>query len=297
NLGLRWDPWFPFIDELDKFAQVRLDEQSTVYPNAPRGVVFPGDPGTTRSLLKTRWGNLGPRFGFAIDPTGSGKASIRGGYGIFYSQVRQQANNQIANAQPFSLKLRVNRPEGGIQNPYAGIGNPFPFSAPRTQEEKLRYRYVLPYTIQQYNPDFRNAVVQQWNFSLQRQLFGSYAVTAAYVGSKGNHLFMTAEMNPAIFNAPGRNLDARRLYAPVFGPITDMSARGNSLYHSMQLTLNKRYSRGVSILANYTWGKLIDDSSGDGDGPANPFDFSNERGRSDLDISTSRRAGTTPARA
>ncbi|MBI3281692.1 MAG: hypothetical protein HYZ57_17840, partial [Acidobacteria bacterium] len=47
NLGLRWDPWFPFIDELDKFAQVRLDEQSTVYPNAPRGVVFPGDPGTT----------------------------------------------------------------------------------------------------------------------------------------------------------------------------------------------------------------------------------------------------------
>jgi hypothetical protein len=103
------------------------------------------------------------------------------------------------------------------------------------------------------------------------------------VGSKGNHLFMSAEMNPAVYGAPGRTLDERRLLYPVFGPIDDQSSRGNSIYHSMQLTLNKRFTGGFTILSNYTWSKLIDDASSDGDSPANPFDFRTERGPSDFD--------------
>ncbi|MGH9627162.1 MAG: carboxypeptidase regulatory-like domain-containing protein [Bryobacteraceae bacterium] len=284
NLGVRWDPWFPFKDELNKYAQVRLGEQSTVYPTAPPGVVFPGDPGTTPSLLNSSLGNVAPRFGFAFDPTGSGKSSIRGGYGIFYSQVRQQANNQIATNQPFSLKLTLNNPPGGVDNPYEGVGNPFPFKAPTSEAEKNAYPWVLPLSITQWNPNFRNAIVQQWNLNVQRQLFSSWVVTAAYVGSKGNHLFMSSELNPGIFGAPGRDLNARRLLAPVFGPIRDQSSRGNSIYHSMQLTLNKRFASGLTLLTNYTWGKLIDDASADGDSPANPFDFRNARGPSDFDI-------------
>jgi hypothetical protein len=283
NLGARWDPWFPFIDKLDKFAQVRPGVQSQVRPTAPVGIVFPGDPDTTRSLLHAQKDNLAPRFGFAIDPTGSGKSSIRGGYGMFYSQVRQQANNQISTNQPFSLKLTIQQPQGGVENPYQGIGNPFPFQAPKTPQENAAYRYVLPMAVTQWNPNFRNAIVQQWNLNLQRQFFGSWVATAAYVGSKGNHLFMGGQLNPGIFGRPG-SLDARRLLAPTFAAVTDQNSRGNSVYHAMQLSLNKRFTRGFTLLANYTWSKLIDDSSGDGDTPANPFDFRNERGPSDLDI-------------
>ncbi len=284
NLGLRWDPWFPFIDQLDKFAQVRPGVQSRVFPTAPAGVVFPGDPDTTRSLIQSSIPNFGPRFGFTVDPTGSGKSSIRGGYGVFYSQVRQQANNQISTNQPFSLKLTLNNPVGGVNQPYQGLGNPFPFKPPKTDAEKAAYRWVRPMAITQWNPNFRNAVAQQWNLSVQRQFYGSWIATAAYVGSKGNHLFMTAEANPGIFGAPGSSVDARRPLAPNFASVSDQSSRGNSLYHAMQLTLNKRFTGGLTILSNYTWAKLIDDASGDGDSPSNPFNIRNERGPSDFDI-------------
>ena len=283
NLGLRWDPWFPFEDKLNRYAQIRLGQQSTVYPSAPAGLVYPGDPGTTASLLNTAWGNLGPRFGFAFDPTGKGTTSIRGGYGIFYSQIRQQANNQISTNQPFSLKLTVNNPTGGVDNPYQGVGDPFPFVPPSTPEEIASYRWVTPMALTQWNPNFRNSIAQQWNFNMQRQFFSSWIATAAYVGSKGNHLFMSTELNPAIYGAPGNNVNARRPLFPTFANVTDQSSRGNSIYHALQLSVNKRFSGGLTLLTNYTFSKMIDDSSGDGDTPANPYNIRAERAPSDLD--------------
>lgn len=283
NLGARWDPWFPFLDEADKFAQLWPGQQSAKFPTAPAGVLFPGDNGLSRSMLNAAWGNIGPRFGFAYDPAGNGKTSIRGGYGLFYSQVRQQANNQISTNQPFSLKLTVNNPVGGISNPYQGIGNPFPFKAPSNAQEAQNYKWVLPLTLTQWNPNMRNAVVQQWNLNLQREFFSSWIGTLAYVGSKGNHLFMTAEMNPGVYGRPG-NLNQRRVYAPNFAQVTDQSSRGNSSYHAFQASVNKRLTHGLTILANYTWSKLLDDASSDGSTPNNPFDFRQNRGRSDFDI-------------
>jgi hypothetical protein len=283
NLGARWDPWFPFIDELDKFAQHRPGIQSQKYPTAPAGVVFPGDPDTTRSLLQNSWGNISPRFGFAYDLTGDGKTSLRGGYGLFFSQVRQQANNQISTNQPFSLKLTVNNPTGNVNAPYVGVGNPFPFVPPTNAEESQKYKWVLPLQITQWNPNFRNAMIQQWNLNLQREFFTSWIGTLAYVGSKGNHLFMSAENNPGVYGRPG-NLNQRRVYAPYFAQINDQSSRGNSNYHAMQLSVNKRLSYGLTVMANYTWSKLIDDASSDGGTPNNPFNFQENRGLSDFDI-------------
>ena len=105
----------------------------------------------------------------------------------------------------------------------------------------------------------------------------------AYVGSKGNHLFMSNQLNPAIFGRPG-NVNQRRLYAPFYGPVTNMSSQANSNYHAFQTTLNKRLTNGFTVLANYTFSKLIDDASSDGAGPANPFDIRNQRGVSDFNI-------------
>ncbi|MDZ4798969.1 MAG: TonB-dependent receptor [Bryobacteraceae bacterium] len=283
NLGLRWDPFLPFTDPDNRFAQVRFGQQSTVFPAAPRGYVFPGDTGVSDATYEKQLGNWGPRFGFAFDPTGKGKTSVRGGYGVFYSQIRQQANNQISNNQPFSIKLTVQNPSGGLERPYADSGNPFPFKAPSTREETTAYKFLLPLNVTQWNPDMRNALSQQWNFTLQQELKG-FVLTSAYVGSKGNHLFVQNELNPAVFGAAGRTVDARRIYAPTFTSITDYSATGNSTYHALQLTANRRLSKGLTVLANYTWSKYLDTGSGDGAVPQNPFDRNSEKAVSNQDV-------------
>ncbi len=283
NLGLRYEPFIPFADKTDRFSQIRFGQQSTQFPTAPANMVFPGDPGVPRAMVDRQWNNWAPRFGFALDPFGDGKTSIRGGYGLFYSAVRQQANNQISTNQPYSLKLTINQPSQGLDNPYADVGNPFPFSPPVTEQERAAYQFVSPLEVTMWDPTFRNAIVQQWNFNVQRQLADSYLVTLAYVGSKGNHLFMSNELNPAIFGRTG-NVNQRRLFGPQFGPVNNMGAMANSNYHAFQATVNKRMAKGFTVLANYTFSKLIDDASGDGAGPANPFNIQAERGVSDFNI-------------
>jgi len=283
NLGVRWEPFLPFIDLTDKFSQVRLGFQSKRFPTAPAGVAFAGDPGVPRALVLTHWPDFGPRFGFAWDLFGTGRTALRGGYGIFYSKIRQQAHNQISNNQPFAIQLTIDSPPLGLNNPYSETGNPFPFRPPRDAQEVAKYRWVLPMEIRQWNVDFRNAIVQQWNLNLQQQLGTSYVITLAYAGSKGNHLYMQNQGNPGIYGRPG-NLNQRRPLYPTFGSITDMSSQGNSTYHALQVTLNKRLSKGFTVLANYTFGKLLDDASSDGDAPANPWNIAAEKGHSDFDI-------------
>lgn len=285
NLGFRWDPFLAFTDAGNRFAQFRPGQQSTINPSAPAGLVFPGDAGLPMAAFDSNYNRMSPRFGFAIDPTGKGKSSIRGGYGIFWSQIRQQANNQPSNVPPFSLRQIINVPPS-VENPYATAGNPWPYKPPLTPAERSAYRYPTALTMQPFDPDFRNGYMQQWNLNLQKQLWGDWLVTGAYVGSKGNHLFNQLERNPAIF-APGAtagNTNARRLFAPAFANISNQQSTGNSIYHSMQWSVNKRFAKGYSLLASYTWSKMIDDSSGDGGSSTDPFNFRNQRALSNLDI-------------
>jgi len=285
NLGLRYDPFLPFTDVGNRFSQFQPGIQSTIFPTAPRGLLFPGDAGVPMAAMNANYNRMSPRFGFAWDPTGKGKFSVRGGYGIFWSQIRQQANNQPSNSQPFAAKFTFNAPPS-LDNPYGAMANPWPFTAPATEDAKRNYQFIRPLTMQPFAADFSNGYMQQWNFNLQREFFGSWIGTAAYVGSKGTHLFNQIEGNPAVYRAGATtaNTNARRLYAPDFANVAVQMSNGNSNYNSLQLSLNKRYAKGFSILASYTWSKMIDDASGDGNASPNPFDQRFNRGISNLDI-------------
>lgn len=265
NAGLRWDPFLPPPDRRGTGAMYRAGQQSTYFPRAPLGLVYWGqDPSVPQKYgFGNIWNNWSPRIGFAFDPTGSGKSSIRGGYGVFYGARSLQ---NIGGGGPgFVQSININPVTGGMANPYQSIGgNPFPFTPPSSAQERAAFSFVRPVSVGGWDADFRNAVVQQWNFSVQRQFWQSWVFTAAYVASKGNHVESTAQVNPGVFGRPG-TLQQRRVN-PEFAGIAVSSSEVNYTYNSFQLTANKRLTKGLTLLASYTWGRNIDNSADPQDG-------------------------------
>ncbi len=274
NLGLRWDPFIPQDDKRGAGALFRAGQQSTFFPLAPLGLVYwDRDPSVPDEYgFGNIWANFAPRFGFAYDLVGDGKTSIRGSYGIFYAS---RALQQLGGGGPgYLLTTNISPVPGGLADPYSSIGgNPYPFDPPQSDADRAKFRFLRPVSVGSWDPNFRNARVQQWNFSLQRQIRESWVLTGAYVGSKGNHLESTKDLNPGVFGRPG-NLQQRRLF-PEFTSIGATSAEGNSTYHSMQLSANRRLAGGVTLLASYTWSKLIDNGAGNGVGDSSARDGSN----------------------
>jgi hypothetical protein len=119
---------------------------------------------------------------------------------------------------------------------------------------------------------------------VQQQVFSDWILTVAYAGSTGNHLFIQNQLNPAIYGKQGATANARRLYAPYYTSIVDQLSAGNSNYNALQVSANKRFHHGLTILANYTWSKSIDEGSNDGNAPANPFNIRADRAVSDFNI-------------
>jgi hypothetical protein len=167
--------------------------------------------------------------------------------------------------------------------------NPFPYSPPATQAERDAYRFLLPVTVGlTIDPNLATTYLQQWNVNLQREIAAGFTVTAAYIGSKGSKLPMRVEQNPALWaaNATTGNINARRIYAPNYQSIINYQNIINSSYNSLQLTLNKRFSKGYTILASYTYGRSLDAASLEVDGftGQDPLNIGADKGLSDFDV-------------
>jgi len=137
------------------------------------------------------------------------------------------------------------------------VNNPFPLAFP------VPHDFVFPTPVRVYSWDashytLQTPTVYNWNLTLERQLRPEWLVRVAYVGSRTNHLMENEQLNPAAY-IPNSTLstDARRPYQP-YTSIVQGTGSGNSLYNSLQLSLEKRLSKGFTILANYTWSKSID---------------------------------------
>jgi hypothetical protein len=285
NLGLRWDPFIPYTDINSKIAGYRQGQQSQVYTNAPAGLVYPGDPSLPEGGYEPTLWNFGPRVGFAYDLTGDGKTSLRGGYGIFYDRPNLISTNNAAAQSPFGTVLSTTGNSiNSLSDPYAGRTNPFPINIFPASNVAFTY----PVTVFSYAADLKNGMAQAYNISFEREFFPTWLVRAAYAGSKGSRLSIVREANPAIYavGATTTTTNARRPLAPFYGSIAVTESTGSSTYNSLQLTLDKRFSQGLSILANYTLSKSVDDSSenkGTAVSQTNPYDLSFDRGLANFD--------------
>jgi hypothetical protein len=135
----------------------------------------------------------------------------------------------------------------------------------------------------------RNPYIQSFNLTLEREVASNLIARVAYAGSKGTRLYSGREFNPAIYT-PGATTATTNQRRPLaglgYGSMIMVEPVSNSTFHSLQLTAERRFSKGFTLLANYTWSKSIDDGSankGNGITHANPFDNSYDKGPSDFD--------------
>src|SRR3954447_6473023 len=265
NLGVRYDPFFPWQERKNRVEQFTpanyyAGVKSQVYVKAPAGLLFPGDTGVPKWGSKGSYNNFSPRIGFAYDLTGDGRTSIRGGAGSFYDAIQSGiVNNRFVDVTPFSPQFALTTPAGRFSNPYLGFPVPYPAQFPPPKDAPFQPP-VLVVTYDTANGGRQaTPVAYNWNVSLERQLSSTWLLRMAYVGSRSTHLQEAVELNPAIYT-PGStaSTDARRAFRD-YGSISQASQDINSIYHSAQFTIQKRLSHGISMLANYTWSKSLDD--------------------------------------
>jgi len=297
NLGVRYEPYFGIHDGNNEIIAYRPGMQSKLLPNAPLGLVIPGDPGISPTTYNKDWNNLAPRVGLAWLPFGpSSKTSVRAAYGVFYNTERGYLLNETQLNQPFVLNVSIPNPPSFI-NPWASYpgGNPYPFTPPTTDAERAAYQFKLPMPISRYfDPSSATPYNQQWNFTLQQEVPGQIVLSAAYVGSKGTRLWLNREVNPAVY-IPGvgsnglplstaGNIDSRRLNRNFQG-IDKASTDGNSTYHSLQVSATRRFSKGIYFMSNYTFSKALDYESLDRNAslPQDPYNLRAEHGPADFD--------------
>ncbi|MEI8084352.1 MAG: TonB-dependent receptor, partial [Actinomycetes bacterium] len=254
NAGLRWEPWTPPTDTLNNLVGFVKGQQSTVAPDAPLGMVYPGDSGIPTSLFSNDYSALAPRIGAAYDLFGTGKTILRGGYGIFYIDPALTIYTRTVSTQPSVLTVSLTNPYS-LADPYNGVpgGNPYPF-ARRDPSEFAAFKYVKPVSGGVLDPATKKGYSQSWNLTLEQQVGRDLSLSLAYVANKGTNILGAMEMNPAIYGAGATtgNTNTRRTYAGMSAmEIATPYQRSN--YNAIQIAATKRAAHGLTILSTYVY--------------------------------------------
>src|SRR5579885_767290 len=291
NLGIRYEINLPTAEKYGHFATfdptarngqgaiVVPDAQAVKIPSAISSVnlswpfyqqfsVFANDVGiNSKYLRKVGYLNFAPRVGLAYRLTN--KTVLRAGYGLFYLPLDGNRESEL-EGPPFLVR------ESNILNdpviPTKTVYNLFP---PGSSFSEFA-------TVFAQDPNATNfGYSQEWNLALQRQLPGQLVAQIAYVGSKGTDLQTVFPLNTP---QPGPGDVQPRRPFPDFGYIQWNQQSFSSIYHSLQATVERRFSHGFSLLASYTWSKCIDYDSTDADGTYDPFNLAMNRGVCDFDV-------------
>jgi hypothetical protein len=309
TLGMRYEPYFAPRQKYGFYTVDNLADMtvlSKTHPGALPGTLFPGDPGTPPNgkLQYNDMNNFGPRVGFAWDVFGTGKTSIRGGYGVFYDQLSLNVAHQPQDPYAGQSVLHA----GNLSDPYGSLNVPFPPSSnpsgnfgcvPISAFPGWKCAIALPSTQVLTDEHLVTPYTQSMSLTVERQLGHDVNVQISYAGKLTQklegHRFWDAAVNepdPLTGAAPSaQNANDRVFYRNTVGLYsTQNRILGNDYrasYHSAQVRLEKRFSRGFSFLASYVFSKELDDyvlaGAGLTAGNDDPFNLRLDFGRGDFD--------------
>jgi hypothetical protein len=297
NVGLRWEPQFaahPIPGQREGFFWP--GKQSVIYPDAPTGLVYPGDPGVPNAGYYPEINLFEPRLGIAYQPHSLPNTSFRAALGEYTIPIDFSYYNHIGSNAPWSPTYYLDTSTAypyalSIDNPFAhfaGSGDvaPFPPFGLTNFVPPYNYHFILPAGVGgAFTPS--NFVMPReftWNFSIEHQFTNNWLLTVAYVGSETYHIATIYDLNPGIYANGG----LRTTY-PDFGLIQSYQPLGTASYNGLQFSVTKRFSHGFQFQSNYAYSKDLDEASSSSIGgptsvSANPFNIRLDRGLSDLNF-------------
>jgi hypothetical protein len=253
-------------------------QQSTKFPLAPLGLNFPCDPhAPCPGVYFPDKTNFAPRFGFAYDPFGKGRTSIRGGFGMFYDILNAQDIQWQNGTVPFyssavltftQANVPANGPSTIMSDPYgtAGVINPFP-SKPLSPGLNFQNAGFLPFGPNSVliDPNQKSPYTYAWNFTVQQALAGGMALQVGYVGSSSHRQVVNVEDDPFILGTKQRvlNLQPGLQYPNAFSYMSVDKTIGDSNYEGLLTSITRRMSNShlgqTFFTAAYTFSKLLSD--------------------------------------
>lgn len=276
--------------------------QSTLFPTAPAGLLFPGDSAfgqtCTNAGAQIRYGHVGPRFGFAYSPQWGGrltrgnenKFSVRGGFGIYFNRFEEETALQNLGTPPFGIGSNGVGDIGGrsgFADPWstptgsASIPNKFPFTPPNPGNTTFDFGFFEPMSINTNSPNLSTPYSMNFNLNIQREFSQNVVLSVGYVGALGRHLYRAYEGNP--ITAAGQAACAadptcnsgngqllQHLFFPnhslvdgsIFGSVGTQFTDGTSNYSALQVNVTKGMTHGLQLITSYTWSHCIDNGSG-----------------------------------
>jgi hypothetical protein len=296
NLGLRYSYNSPLREVNNQWANFD--------PTSPTGMVQQGQPG-----LNTLWhpdrGDFSPRLGFAYDVTGNGKTVVRGGFSIIYSSfsmIEWENQNQFQQSGGSSVSLGAD-PTGanivvGGNTLFTGLANGIAVKAATFPGSSLNWNGLVfpasatltcsdtkPCNLMAVDPNLKSPYVMNFNLGVTHAFSNDLSLEVAFVGDHGARLTGFSDINQCAPNTGNCVLPYASRF-PWLGYINEMTNDVRSNYDSMQATLTKRISHGVSFLAGYTYAHGLDNGSLNRFGllPQNAYNPGADYGNADFDV-------------
>jgi hypothetical protein len=282
--GLRYDFFTAASEKNDKMVAFIEGNRSTVFPQAPVNLAFPGDPGVPAGFFETDFDNIAPRVNVAYDVFGDGRTAVRGGVGLYYSYSNFNPKLWPAESAPFRPAVIAN--DGQLRDPW--LTSAFPtFDSPPVpldNSEILNFEWPDLVSAIGFAEPFETPYAWQWNLSVEREMTEGVTLEVGYVGNRTNKLPQNLDLNFARFeegaNDSAENLQSRRPFEG-YQRITIVTPIAKSWYDALQVSSRIRRG-GFNVRVHYTLAKGFDTQSGDPTSPdiqgANPLDPLGEKG-------------------